>query len=115
MNERGRKRKVNYEEVVSFAAEHPTMTQAEIAAHFSITQSRVSHILGASGVSTPRRGGPIQMKPSMTEDQFKWEKILHDCGLGMDRGLRVHNKRILYGYDTRKESLDDGSATRIAA
>jgi hypothetical protein len=110
---RGRKRKISYEAIVKFAKKNPTMIQADIAAKFGTTQSRISSILCESGIKGIRRGRPLAVRPSQSDEQHKWETILHDAGLGMDRGLRLNKHRILYGYDIRKESLDDGSATRI--
>jgi hypothetical protein len=108
---RGRKRRISYDAVISFAVANPTMLQAEIAIHFGTTQSRISHILCESGIRSLHRGRPLTPKPGQTEEQYKWEKLLHDSGLGMDRGLRLNKKRILYGYDVKKESPDDDSAT----
>lgn len=108
---KGRKRKTNYTEVVAYVAANQTMRQGEVAAHFGISQCRVSHILAACGVPRPRRGRPLKARPGQTSEQVKWETILHDAGLGMDRGLRLHNQRILYGFDPLKEGQTDTSAT----
>jgi hypothetical protein len=91
------------------------MLQADIAAHFKTSQSRISAILRDGGVQSVRPGRPLKPRPEQSTEAQKWEKILHDAGLGMDRGLRLHGERILYGYDPIKEALGDGSATSNAA
>lgn len=73
------------------------MLQSEIGLHFGLTQSRISHILRAAGHSRHKHGRPVLRKPNESELQHEWEKILSKSGLGMDRGLRINNKRILYG------------------
>jgi hypothetical protein len=108
---RGPRRKVNYEKVVAYAAKHPTMLHEAIASHFKTSTRTISRILCGHGVRSLRRGRPPKAKSGQTSEQHKWEKILHDAGLGMDRGLRLATQRILYGYDARKESYGDDSAT----
>lgn len=108
---KGRKRRINYEMIIEFAELHPGMLQDEIASHFETTQSRVSYILCSSGKKGSHRGRPIKLRNGQTEDQFYWEKILHNYGLGLERGMRLNKKRILYGYDVKKESVEDDSAT----
>ena len=108
---KGRKRKADYDEVVAYVAANPIMHQSEVATHFGISQCRVSHILAACGVQGIRRGRPLKAKPGQTSEQAQWETILHNAGLGMERGLRLHNQRILYGYDPLKQSHNDDSAT----
>jgi hypothetical protein len=115
MSIRGRKRKLSYEAILAFAAINPTMLQADIASHFATSQSRISHILREGGVNGIHTGRPLTPKPNQTAEEQKWEKILHDAGLGMDRGLRLHGERILYGYDTLKENQHDGSATSVSS
>ena len=111
MSNRGRKSKLNPDAVLKFAVSNPSMRQCEIAAHFGVSQSRVSHILREGGVLALHPGRPIKQRPEQTSEQYEWEKLLHEVGLGMDRGLRLHGKRILYGYDTAKEAPSDNSAT----
>jgi hypothetical protein len=111
MADRGRKRKLSYEAVIAFAAANPTMIQAEIANAFATTQSRISHILREGGIHGVHSGRPLKQRPGQSDEEYKWEQILHDAGLGMDRGLRLQNQRILYGYDAAKAALDDSSAT----
>jgi hypothetical protein len=108
---KGRKRKVNYDEVVAYVAANPTLRQSEIAAHFTISQCRVSHICSAAGVQVIRKGRPIKSDPSLTTQQNEWEAILHAHGLGMERGLRLKGQRILYGYDPVMQRKSDASAT----
>jgi hypothetical protein len=107
----GPARKFSHEAVVAYAIAHPTMFQAQIAAHFKTTQGRVSLILTSAGLHRRLIGKSPKLKPNQTEVEYEWEKALHDAGLGMDRGLRLGRKRILYGYDAKKESPDDDSAT----
>ncbi len=109
---KGRKRKADYDEVVAYAAANPSLYQAQVAAHFGISPCRVCHILTARGVRGVNRGRALKTKPGHTSEQAQWEAILHDAGLGMERGLRLHNQRILYGYDPLKQRNVDGSATR---
>lgn len=114
MIKRGRKRIYNREEILEYALSHPDTPQRTIAAAFGTTQCRVSLILRESGISTvTRRGRPLSQHKYQTDEQFFWEKVLHDLGLGMDRGLRIQNKRILYGYDPMLSTPSDYSATLI--
>ena len=111
MTKVGRKRKSNHGSVVAFAAANPGMRQSEIATRFGITQSRVSDILRAAGMKGVHRGRPLKPQAGQTTEAQQWENILHDACLGMDRGARIRGSRILYGYDHRKESFEDSSAT----
>jgi hypothetical protein len=111
-SKRGRKRTVKYERVVAYAAAHAELSQSDVATHFKITQSRVSYILRAAGVEQIHRGRPISQAPNQTDEQHHWEQILHNAGLGMERGLRLRNQRILYGYDPLRTTREDTSATR---
>ena len=108
---RGRKRKLCYKAIVTFALKHPTMLQEEIAKKYGTTQSQISGILQHGGIQGIRRGRPLTPRSCQSSEKQVWEKVLHDCGLGTDRGLRLGAKRILYGYDVQKESLEDDSAT----
>ena len=109
---KGRKRTIKHELVVKYALAHPTLYQSAIAKYFHTTQSRISHILREAGLNRRiYRGRPPSKKSNQTNDQYYWEKILHDLGLGMDAGLRLNNKRVLYGYDPLKESREDESIT----
>jgi hypothetical protein len=110
---KGRKRRVNHEMVVRYANAHPDMFQSAIAEHFHTTQSRVSHILREASVTRRiYRGRSPEQKSNQTDEQFYWEKVLHDAGLGMDAGLRLNNQRVLYGYDPQKETQRDESVTQ---
>jgi hypothetical protein len=110
----GRKRKVDYDEVLAYVAANPAMFQSEVAAHFGISQCRVSHICIAAGGKGTRRGRPVRAKDNLTDLENEWEAILHQHGLGMERGLRLNNERILYGYDPLMGSPTDASATFAA-
>ena len=110
-NRPGPRRKIDHQAVINFATANPTALQSEIAKHFGTTQSRVSAILRSNGIKGIARGHAPKPKPNLTDEQNQWERILHDAGLGMERGMRLNRKRILYGFDVRKEGLDDGSAT----
>lgn len=113
MGQRGRKREVQHEKVIQFALANPELKQSEVAAHFGISQKQVSRILRRAGIEGIYRGRPP--KPRSTDEQSFWEKRLHDLGLGMERGLRINNKRIFYTEDPRKESIYDHSVTLEAA
>jgi hypothetical protein len=115
---KGRPRSHNYPDIVTYVAQNPDLSQAAVAKHFGITQSQVSRILCVSGVVVDqhqRRGRNIVRKPGQTDLEHKWESILHQSGLGMDRGLRLHGQRIYYGFDPRKATVLDRSATLNAA
>jgi hypothetical protein len=113
MATRGRKRTVVYEQVIEFKRHHPTAFQSDIAGHFGLTQSQVSKILRSGGVIGTHRGNLPQRRPGMSEAQHQWEIILHNEGLGMDRGLKLNDQRIHYGYDLRKEEESHASATLL--
>jgi hypothetical protein len=109
---RGRKRSISHQMVLVYAKKHPDSLQSEIGAHFGISQRSVSRILQQNGQNRGLyRGRPLERKRSQSEDEHYWEKKLHDAGLGMDRGLRLDNQRIFYGYDPAKEESGDESAT----
>jgi len=111
--QRGRKRTICHESVILYAQQHPDMFQAAIALHFHTTQSRISHILREAGVDRcVYRGRAPEQQPGQTDEEYYWELILHNAGLGMDRGRRLHNQHILYGYDPAQEIRSDESATQ---
>jgi hypothetical protein len=101
---RGRKRTICHEKVLEYAKKHPELLEIEIGQVLGISQRSVSRILRQAGIdrSVPRGRSPVP-KNNETDEQFYWEKRLHDLGLGMDRGLRINCQRILYGYDPLKE------------
>jgi hypothetical protein len=111
MGTRGRKRTVIYAKVIEYKRHHPAAFQCDIAVHFGLTQSQVSKILRSGGVIGTYRGNLPKRQPGMSEAQFQWETILHKEGLGMDRGLKLNDQRIHYGYDPRKEEEGHESAT----
>jgi hypothetical protein len=111
MGTRGRKRTVVYGEVIEYKRHHPAAFQGDIAEHFGLTQSQVSKILRSGGVIGVHRGNLPKRQPGMSEDQHQWEIMLHNEGLGMDRGLKLNDQRIHYGFDPRKEEESHGSAT----
>lgn len=111
MNTRGRKRTVSYEAVIEYKQHHPNVFQSVIAKHFGLTQSVVSKILRAAGISGEHRGNRPKRNLSMTDLQYQWEIILHDEGLGMDRGCKLNDQRIHYGYDPLRQEQDQESAT----
>lgn len=115
---KGRPRSHNYTEIVAHAAKNPELSQSAIAKHFGVTQSMVSRIFRVSGVKVDqhqRRGRSLVRKPGQTELEHTWESILHQAGLGMDRGLRIHGQRIFYGFEPLKATCNDRSATLTAA
>jgi len=93
----GKKQKVSHAVIVQFTKDHPEMKQSEIGQHFGLSACRISAILRSHGETRYKRGRQVKRKPNESELQHQWEKILHAAGLGMDRGLRIDNKRILYG------------------
>jgi hypothetical protein len=100
------KRRVDHAAVVEYAKKHPEMLQDEIGEVFGLTQSHVSKILREGGASNPHRarGGAVcRRKPGQTRLEYEWEVRLSREGLGMDRGLKIAEQRILYGEDPRKE------------
>lgn len=111
MSKRGCTREIDHKAVVAYAAANPTMFQVDIAAHFGISQGQVSRILRAAGIQGYQRGKALKQKPGQTSEEFAWEKILQNCGLGIERGMRIHGKRIIYGFDSLKETVDNSSAT----
>jgi hypothetical protein len=90
-NKCGQKRQIDYDAVLDYSTQHPTLSQGAIASHFGITQSQASKIMRSAGLHRVRG-----RKPKRATD---WELILHNAGLSMDRGLRVGNDRIYYGQD----------------
>jgi hypothetical protein len=111
MSTRGRKRSVSYEAVIEYKQHHPDVFQSVIAKHFGLTQSTVGKILRAAGISGGYRGNRPKCKPGITDLQYQWEIILHDAGLGMDRGCKLNDQRIHYGYDPLRQEEDHSSAT----
>jgi hypothetical protein len=100
------------EQVVIYTKEHPDTLQRDLALLFSLTQSRVSRIIRDAGLSKPWRSGrPNKRRDDQTNEQFKWETILHNAGLGMDRGMRINGNRIQYGYDPLLSKPEDRSIT----
>jgi hypothetical protein len=96
---RGPKRSLSYRQVEAYARENPTLLQREIAKHFHSSQKTVSRILRAAGVSAGEKGehhknGKLKRR-GLNAIQFQWETILHNCGLGLDRGI----SRLYYGRD----------------
>jgi hypothetical protein len=113
--QKGRNRKVSYDVVVAFATANPSFRQAEIATHFGLSQCRVSRILTNSGIRSGfKAGSSPKPKRGQSELAYEWEQRLHKEGLGMDRGLTVKGKPLLYGYDHRMESrAENGAAKRM--
>jgi hypothetical protein len=95
----GQKQKVNHKFIVLLAQEHPELSQAQIGERFGLSQCRVSAILRSAGQKRYKRGRPLRKKDDESDLQFDWEKVLHAAGLGMDRGLRINNKRLIYQAD----------------
>jgi len=115
---KGRPRSHNYAEIVAYASKNPELPQSAVAKQFGLTQSAVSRILRVSGIEADphmRRGRSLLRKAGQTDMEHKWDSILHQAGLGMDRGLCLHGKRIFYGFDPLKATHNDRSATLTAA
>ena len=113
--QKGRNRKVPYDVVIAFATANPSLRQAEISANFGLSQCRVSRILTGSGIHSGfKAGSSPKQKRGQSDLEYEWERILHKEGLGMDRGLTVKGKPLLYGYDHKMESrADNGAAKRM--
>lgn len=77
-----------------YAAANPLMLQGAIARHLGITQSQVSRILRLAGHRRVRG-----RKPSRSPTGSDWELILHNAGLGMDRGLTALGQPLCYGHN----------------
>jgi hypothetical protein len=103
--------KADHSKVIKFAKEHPEMVQAEIAEHFGLTQSQISKILRVSGVSNRYRGRVRRRCNGQTSVEFEWEQRLSRLGLGMERGSRLNNRDLLYGYEPGQGVVTDHSAT----
>ena len=94
-NKCGQKRQLDYDAVLAYSTQHPTLTQDALAEHFGATQSAMSKVLRHAGIQRIRGRKP--RRPEQVPN--KWERILHDAGLSLDRGLRIGNDRIFYGQD----------------
>jgi hypothetical protein len=84
---------------VAYVKEHADMPLTEVGKHFGLSQGSISRIVRAAGQGRGHRGRPLKRRHRETDEQAYWEQRLHDAGLGMDRGLRIRNKRIIYGYN----------------
>jgi hypothetical protein len=75
----------------------------------------VSKILHAniSNFSGLHRGAVPKQQPGQSTLEYEWELKLHNCGLGMERGSKINDKRIIYGEDPRKEENGDESVTLL--
>jgi hypothetical protein len=93
-----RRRTVDYKTLATYTLAHPEQTQGELARHFDLSQSRVSQILTHHGIHRHRG------RPPKSPDN--WEHKLHDMGLGMDRGLNVFGRPIIYGWSYRDRVAD---------
>src|ERR1039458_1920309 len=109
MARNGRKRSISYRRLCTYARKHPLLHQSQIAARFGISQGSVSRILRLGGVTA---GGPgkhhkngVLKQHGRSDLEFKWELILHNAGLGLDRG----KSKLDYG---EYFSTDTKSATR---
>src|ERR1019366_116441 len=95
---RGPKRSFVYDDVVSYARENPRLLQRQIAEHFGSSQKTISRILRAAGIGSEKgkhqKGGVIKRR-GLSNLAFEWETILHQLGLGMNRGI----SRLSYGRD----------------
>jgi hypothetical protein len=108
------------EKVVIYTKKHPDTLPRDIAVHFCLSQSYVTLIIREAGLSKPWRSGrpPKQVSISKaghtisrTNEEYKWESILHYAGLGMDRGVQLGGKRLQYGYDPLLAEPGDSSIT----
>jgi hypothetical protein len=108
-----RKRKVNHAAVVRYAWKHSEMSSTDIARHFQLSGRHVRAILQAAGEQSGGHaaGRPPVRKSGQTEEQLYWESLLVKANLGMDRGARIENQRIFYGFDTLKETVTNESVS----
>jgi hypothetical protein len=104
--------KIDHAEVVRYAKQHRELYQWQVGQHFGVPQSRISHILRKANASNSKRRGRAPKKKGKVSLVDHWEQVLHDWGLGMGRGLRLGNKRILYGYDPLLGTAADESVTQ---
>ena len=94
-------RKVDYAEVLAYSNTNPLIYQKDIAKKFGLAQPTVSQILRSQGKKGIHRGWNFKKSP-----KNKWEQILHDYGLGMNRGLTIGGKSIFYG-ETYLQKTED--------
>lgn len=101
----GRKRTINYEAIVEYKIAHPDHYQSAIAKLFGISQKQVSRILRRNGIITTRVKGrrPLKHRLGWSHDRYRWESLLVNEGLGMERGSRIGGEHIYYAEDPRKE------------
>jgi hypothetical protein len=91
-NRCGQKRQIDYNAVITAATNDPTLTQVALAKLYGCNQTAIGKVLRGAGLTRVRGRKP--QRPERVAD--KWERILHDEGLGMDSGL---SKWIYYGQD----------------
>lgn len=104
-------RRLDHETISQFTLDHPEMFQREIAAHFGTTQTHISKIMRAGGhVGNQCRAGGLIQRLDRNDEQYKWEKILSDAGLGMARGASINGRALAYGHEYRQTS-DERSCT----
>ena len=106
---------LNHEAILKYSSEHPELIQREIALNLGISQKTVSRVLVAAGVHSGGHGAPVARAPRMTDEEFKWERILHNQNLGMERGSRVNGQRIYYGHTYGLYGPPQESATLLRA
>ena len=51
----------------------------------------------------------------MSEEAYKWEKILHNSNLSMSRGNLIDGKKISYGHKYNFWGAESQSATLLTA
>lgn len=107
----GPKQRADYEAVAAYVAANPGIHYAAVGEHFGLSRARVNGILRTFGIDGICRGRKLKGKPWWSDEQAKWERILHDCGLGMRRGDSIHSISLIYGYDSSSVRRGDVSAT----
>ena len=77
---------------------HPNLTSYQMAQVLGMTQSAVMRRLRKAGVHLPykSKGRAPKRKPGQNDSAAFWERTLHDCGLGMGRGVAIGSHHILY-------------------
>jgi len=100
------KRRIDHEQVAEFKRQHPEMKQSEIGDRIGLSQKQVSRILCEAGIECRKGCTTYYRKSGQTDEEFYWEKRLVQLNLGMERGTKINDRRILYG-------AQDGSSYEV--
>ena len=101
--------------ILQYSNEHPELNQTELAQALGISQKTVSRAMISAGINKGRRGGIGARPRGMSEEAYKWEKILHNSNLSMSRGNLIDGKKISYGHKYNFWGAESQSATLLTA